>query len=313
MRPRPSPGLFLIVALLLLLSTFAWGRPAATEPKASATPKYVGSEVCMSCHEDLYKSFAKTAHYKLITGKLKPAETGCEACHGPGEDHVNAGGDKMKIRRFSEMKPRAINETCLGCHKRDQVRTNFLRSEHNVNDVGCASCHDPHHAKVTENLLRQPQSRLCYECHGEIRTEFAMPFHHRVPEGLMNCTDCHSQYGCEVGFAGAKPSRLMRTSVGTDEVCFRCHADKRGPFAFEHQPVKIEGCQICHQPHGASNSRMLTRSDVRFLCLECHTNTSAIPIPGTPVFHDQSTPRFQNCTTCHVMIHGSNSSAVFFR
>ncbi len=313
MRLRPSPGLLGIVALALLLSALTWARAAATEQKAPAAGNYVGSEACKACHEDLYKSFVKTAHFKLITGKFKPAETGCEACHGPGEEHINGGGDKSKIRRFSEMKPTAIAEACLSCHRRQPEQGNFLRSEHATNDVTCTSCHDPHHAKVTVKLLRQPQPKLCYECHGEIRAEFSMPFHHRVPEGFMNCTDCHAQHGAQVGFAGAKPSRMVRSSLASDELCFRCHSDKRGPFAFEHRPVKVEGCQICHLPHGATNPRMLRRNEVRFLCLECHTDTDAIPIPGTPSFHNQATLRFQNCTTCHVMIHGSNASAVFFR
>ena len=29
--------------------------------------------------------------------------------------------------------------------------------------------------------------------------------------------------------------------------------------------------------------------------------------------HNQATVRYQNCTTCHAKIHGSNHSAVFFR
>lgn len=305
MRLRPSRGILVLAALALVLTALLGARAVATDQKAPATGNYVGSEMCKSCHEDVYKSFAKTAHYKLITGKFKPAETGCEACHGPGEEHVSAGGDKSKIRRYEEMKPAAIAEACLSCHNRQPERMNFLRSEHGVNDVACTSCHDPHFAKVTANLLRQPQPKLCYECHGEVRTEFSMPFHHRVPEGVMKCTDCHSQHG------GVNP-RLLRASVATDQICFRCHADKRGPFAFEHAPTKVEGCQICHTPHGATNSRMLRRNEVRFLCLECHTNTAAIPVPGTPSFHNIATPRFQNCTTCHVMIHGSNSSPVFF-
>jgi DmsE family decaheme c-type cytochrome len=105
----------------------------------------------------------------------------------------------------------------------------------------------------------------------------------------------------------------------------KCHTDKAGPFVYEHTPVKVEGCQVCHTPHGSTNSRLLKRNAVRFLCLECHSNLGASSAlgtamsialgrgPATPAFHDLSTTTYQNCTTCHVMIHGSNASPVFFR
>jgi hypothetical protein len=66
---------------------------------------------------------------------------------------------------------------------------------------------------------------------------------------------------------------------------------------------------------------MLVRSDVRFLCLECHSNVPGLKGetdtgsvgPGTPSFHNLALPRFQNCTVCHLAIHGSNTSRVYFR
>ena len=32
-----------------------------------------------------------------------------------------------------------------------------------------------------------------------------------------------------------------------------------------------------------------------------------------PAFHDIRSPRYQNCTSCHARIHGSNSSHLFLR
>jgi ferredoxin len=56
------------------------------------------------------------------------------------------------------------------------------------------------------------------------------------------------------------------------------------------------------------------------LCLECHsqvgTQIGEVPPPGapsTPSFHNLTSSRFQNCTTCHVKIHGSNTNKDFFR
>ena len=63
------------------------------------------------------------------------------------------------------------------------------------------------------------------------KAEFDMPFHHRVNEGLIQCTDCHNPHGT------VRPQQV-RTSSTQDAVCFTCHTDKQGPFVFEHQPVK---------------------------------------------------------------------------
>jgi hypothetical protein len=52
---------------------------------------------------------------------------------------------------------------------------------------------------------------------------------------------------------------------------------------------------------------------VRQLCLECHSSIFEFGAPDTPSFHNQATVRYQNCTTCHSRIHGSNVSNRFFR
>ena len=126
----------------------------------------------------------------------------------------------------------------------------------------------------------------------------------------MKCSDCHNPHG---GFE-LKQARL---ATGADAACFKCHSDKQGPFVFEHAPLKVEGCAACHDPHGSSNPKLLKRNVVSQLCLECHSNvgtqTAEPGTPGTPTFHNLTTARYQNCTTCHVKIHGSNSSRVFFR
>jgi DmsE family decaheme c-type cytochrome len=155
-------------------------------------------------------------------------------------------------------------------------------------------------------MLRASEPQLCLKCHTEQKAQFSQPFHHRVLEGAMKCSDCHNPHG---GFE-LKQTRL---SVGADATCLKCHTDKQGPFVFEHAPLKVEGCAICHTPHGSGNPKMLKRNDVRQLCLECHSNTFEIGAPNTPSFHNQATVRFQNCTTCHVKIHGSQNHEFFFR
>jgi DmsE family decaheme c-type cytochrome len=129
-----------------------------------------------------------------------------------------------------------------------------------------------------------------------------------VNEKLVKCTDCHNQHG---GFLTAQ----LRATNAQDTTCFKCHTEKAGPFVFEHAPVKTEGCVACHSPHGSTSPRLLKRTQVNLLCLECHTLSSDPTIIGPPPVgpaHNQ-TQKYQACTVCHSQVHGSNHSAVFFR
>jgi len=289
---------------------------------------YVGSESCKACHEDAFNSYSGTKHAKLANlPNWKDKVQGCESCHGPGKEHVENGGDKTKIISFKDKNSKQISESCLTCHSGKESHNNFRRGEHWRNDVGCTDCHTAHgpsHGnsdagsitfvgdvsrqnpnEATNAMLKSSEPQLCISCHSETKSQFSKPFHHKVLEGTMKCSDCHNAHG---GFE-AKQTKL---SVGADASCIKCHSDKQGPFAFEHAPIKTEGCAACHTPHGSSNPRMLKRSSVRQLCLECHTTISDTDA-GVQAPHNQSTTRYQNCTTCHAKIHGSHSSAVFFR
>jgi len=304
----------------ILLGILAWaaglstlyGAPSKHKPDLPKNPppapvdlsKYVGSDTCQGCHPDVYKQFETTPHWRTMEFKQKD-KMGCEACHGPGADHVNAGGGKGTMFNFQGVSAREISMRCLKCHEYGEEHSNFQRSQHSDNQVSCINCHSPHHAKESQYLLVARQRDLCFSCHTEVRADFSKTFHHRVNEGLIQCTDCHNQHG---GFL----TKQLRSTAAQDIVCMKCHTDKAGPFVYEHAPVKTEGCVSCHVPHGSSNPRLLKRSQVNLLCLECHTLTIDSGAPSIPSFHNQ-TAKYQACTLCHTQIHGSNFSNVFFK
>jgi DmsE family decaheme c-type cytochrome len=301
---------------MVVLKSAAQSQTQATSKKAASKlqstrssdidpSQYAGPEACKDCHDVIYKDFETTAHRKTLDTRRKPAELGCESCHGPGAEHIQGGGDLEKIVRFKTLSATGINERCMTCHRSGREHANFERSPHATSDVSCISCHATHHPPKREHLLNASEPTLCYKCHLGTRPEFARPFRHRVNEGLLRCSDCHNPHG---GFL----TRQLRTTAAQDAVCFKCHLEKEGPFVFEHPVTKTEGCVACHSPHGSSNPRLLKRAQVNLVCLECHTLTVDSPAPGIPSFHNQA-QKYQACTLCHAAIHGSNFSHVFFR
>ncbi len=288
---------------------------------AAPAPQYVGGAVCKSCHPNVTVDFYRNPHYQSVaSGKEKPEDTGCEGCHGPASDHVAARGDRTKIAAFSTMTPKRILDNCLRCHAESLGRANIRRSSHSQAQVACTSCHAIHKGKSPKHLLASAEQRdVCYGCHGNVRAQFSQPFKHRVNEGFMTCSDCHNPHGGAAPNSGmgGRP-RMMQAALGNEEPCFKCHVDKRGPFAFEHAAVRVDGCGSCHAPHGTANAKMLRRPAVFTTCLECHNGAAGFGRQGdgvdtTPPSHNMADPRFRNCTTCHVRLHGSNSDPRFLR
>jgi predicted CXXCH cytochrome family protein len=132
---------------------------AQNAPAPDAEPsKYVGVEVCQGCHDDAYNSFVKSAHVETLKSKTA-ATRGCEGCHGPGADHVNAGGDPGQIERYAGVKAEVILARCGLCHE------GKISQQHIDAHLSCLTCHSAHHARVQKVLLVKPVPELCRGCH----------------------------------------------------------------------------------------------------------------------------------------------------
>ncbi|MFZ0632550.1 MAG: DmsE family decaheme c-type cytochrome [Acidobacteriaceae bacterium] len=303
--------LFTSMACLLLLTGFAGTRlaqaavhspqqAATSEPKAAAdSTQYVGQETCATCHEEVVKKFGTNPHSRLALEHAGKGVT-CESCHGPGQAHVEGGGDVTKIRRFDKLSPKEIDETCLGCHA--GTHPNFERSPHAKAGVSCLGCHSVHAPQTPEKLLKAEQPKLCFQCHSDQKASFGMPFHHPVNEGAVSCSDCHDVHGT------FQPNNL-RATADQNNVCTKCHAETRGPFVYEHAAVRAEGCTGCHSPHGSQNARMLNMGSINTLCNQCHSQVGADTVHGLNAGSSELAP----CTSCHTYIHGSNINAAFLR
>src|SRR5215475_7165440 len=144
---------------------------------AAQAADYVGSDVCKTCHPDVWANFYRNPHFKSVaSGKESPENTGCESCHGPGKAHVEARGGKATIVAFSQLGPEKTLDACLRCHGETLSRANIRRSTHTQQDVVCTNCHSIHKSPAPKFLLAKNQTDLCYTCHGNVRAQFSMPF-----------------------------------------------------------------------------------------------------------------------------------------
>jgi DmsE family decaheme c-type cytochrome len=122
--------------------------------------------------------------------------------------------------------------------------------------------------------------------------------HMPVREGAMECSSCHAVHG-------SVTTALLNHDTINDG-CYSCHAEKRGPFLWEHAPVN-ENCLDCHDPHGSIRQAMLRLNPPR-LCQQCHIETLHPTEARLP------TSKFaigRSCMNCHSNVHGSNHPSGF--
>jgi DmsE family decaheme c-type cytochrome len=288
-------------SLLLALAT-----AAAAAGQQALPARYAGSDTCQVCHEDIFNAIGKSPHHLADTEKRFGFQgRACEACHGPGQKHAESA-DPSLIRNPAKLPAAETDKICLTCHLNQPTHVGRLMSSHAKDSVACTSCHKVHLNGGADLVVtkRPAVNELCAGCHLNVWAWFQRPYHHRLPEEAMDCVDCHNPHGSILP--------AMRQAFAANEPgCFSCHGDKRGPFTYEHPPMRFEGCPACHEVHGSDNPRMLIRAQVQFVCLECHANLPGMNNrTGTlgvvpPAFHDLRSPVFQNCTVCHQKIHGS--------
>ncbi len=256
--------------------------------------EYIGSAQCLACHENIDTQLMATKHSILFQKEGPEDKQGCEACHGPGSEHMSEAPEG--IIRFNGASKAAESAACLKCHA-DGDKAEWKMSIHASEDMSCADCHSPHgkvkerserEKREIETLLVDSEADLCLDCHQEKRGEFSKPSHMPVLEGQMGCSDCHSPHN-------NSPLQMERAAAS----CVSCHAEKSGPFLTEHEPV-AESCLNCHDPHGSVNQNLLTQRQPT-LCLQCHANTSVI--------HRSNSTQYKTCTNCHKAVHGSRLNA----
>lgn len=283
-------------ALTLVVAVGSLARSPADKMSAPATSKYWQDQECAACHEDVVNRFAGTRHGKAMEFSSW-GEVSCQSCHGDAAEHV-ASADSEKIKNPAKLGLLEKNDGCLACHANKPLTRFWAGSAHDTSNVSCLDCHSVHSAASPEKLLAKAADReLCLSCHSDVRkAQFQRSTHlirNAWGESRMSCVQCHNPHGS----TGEK--LLQKATV--NETCYQCHADKRGPFLWEHSPAR-EDCLNCHQPHGSNNPGLLKQRTTA-LCQSCHLQGRHQTIAGRP---NSTWILNRGCLNCHPQIHGSN-------
>lgn len=269
---------------------------AQPDEKADSNIKISGD--CLSCHEDYDKSIFGTAH------RIREEDVGgvaCSDCHAGAEAHME-DPDISNIANPGKLGVKGTGAVCASCHLSSHEQTMHERNVHASNDISCSDCHRIHSNRNTA-LLEKEEVALCLGCHTGVQAQFALPSRHPVTDGVMKCSECHMTMDGD---------RRQFDFTGSNESCYRCHAQFRGPFPYEHEATVDYatgegGCLNCHSPHGSTLPRMLKQSYESphyAICSQCHS------VPPGHRYNSQhgSTWAGVSCSECHSDIHGSYTS-----
>lgn len=296
-----------------LLFAMTWGVMLLFALPLAAQENTLPRLSCTHCHDETSASpvlsIMKTPHAMAGDERTPFAEHLCASCHGTSsahrrrvtEDGRRASPDRVFGQSANSSPGSVQNATCIGCHE-NGLRMHWRGSVHESEDINCTHCHVIH-ADKDPVIVRETQLEVCLECHGDKRAELHRPSTHPLLAGQMGCSDCHQPHGSN------GPALLSGGTV--NETCYRCHAEKRGPFLWEHAPVR-EDCTLCHKPHGSTQPALL-QARTPWLCQQCHlapfhpsTAYSGTGLPTEAMPSGAQQLLGKDCMNCHSQIHGSN-------
>lgn len=261
-----------------------------------------GADSCLMCHRksDNVMTLFKGVHGDMGSSKSPMAQLQCESCHGPKGKHKGKNEPMITFGHKANVSAALQDSVCISCHQ-DSERMVWHSSLHQQEELSCVSCHSVHTAS-DPIMNRKNEVEVCTNCHTEQKLDMAKRSAHPVKWGQMTCSDCHAPHG------SLSDASLKQSSI--NDTCFECHAEKRGPFLWEHEPVTVS-CLSCHTPHGSVNGAMLERR-APLLCQSCHgSDGHASKAHGNDSrgSFDNAFIAGQSCLNCHNQIHGSNHPA----
>ena len=200
---------------------------------------------------------------RIRNGPFGHGQLQCEACHGPSGDHagrVRRGQERPPTVSFGSdaATPVAGSECPVpGLPRRSDSGLAWHAGGHDSDDISLRGLsHEPRGPRPGDGQVGAARGVLRLSpaaAHGIHETLLA-PFPGR-PDGLQRLPRTAWRFhGRAV---------LARTTV--NDTCYDCHAEKRGPYLWEHAPVS-EDCGSLSQPARLELPRHA-----------CHARTDALP------------------------------------
>jgi predicted CXXCH cytochrome family protein len=291
-----------IVSLLIILlcgfsacTNYTIEDPDPGKDPEPGEARYVGSEACMTCHDEVYNKTKETAMYNALT----VVENGPPSIPGGSTDLLPPDGytwgDLSFVIGGYEWSATFVTDS-------GYVVTQRLGSQFNLADQSRI------HYKPA--IVDGTQVFECGACHttgwGEVLDEYSPHHINSFPEKYseegIRCEACHGPGSVHISNSSASSIVLDKSS----ELCGRCHQrnddnsiTSEGKFiaigqqyeewySSEHRKMRI-ACVDCHDPH-ASTVHEETPGDGVKACSICHAEKNA----------DSHYAMDIACTVCHM-------------
>lgn len=256
---------------------------APTDPLFFTSPAQNFNHMCADCHSTGVERRYDVDADRFDT-RWAELSVGCEACHGPGAEHVRsaAAGNipapfAVPLEPSAPWQPSVTGsptprrqdgvevEVCAPCHsRREPLEEGFVAS-------------DPFLDSFEPELLLPGRYHADGQLEGEVY-EWASFLQSRMYQAGVRCSDCHNPHSGKPHATG-------------DALCVRCHEPARFavPAHSRHSGATAPRCVDCHMPPATfmqvderrDHSLRIPRPDhsVEFgtpnACTTCHTDKSA--------------------------------------
>lgn len=247
------------------------------------------STKCNGCH---------TTGFDPETHQFSEFGIGCEACHGPGQEHV-------------QNRRKTSSDSCLLCHSSD--------------------------SKPQNDIVVSTKSAVCGQCHSRgkqaadhMQTTFNFPLNYTPGEEisdkfkpLTQSDDKKSQHWWGIGlsknrhqefadFSESKHSKALdlmkqhhdKSRGELTDACLQCHSQDYRSAPADNKPTLHSAeqgltCVTCHNPHGMDRRYPSVRVDAE-RCGLCHADSISFSAAENGRPHYPGPPSSKSCADCHM-------------
>ncbi len=249
------------------------------------------NHMCAECHStDVHKNYdAAKDEFHTTWSQI---DVSCEACHGPGSEHVawarahtteprgtsqGAMGLVVRLKEFPP--PRTHLDTARGILMRDHPRT-----DHAVLET-CARCHSRRGTFSEDYVPGQPLAQThrlalleseLYEADGQIHDEvyeYGSFLQSKMHAAGVTCTDCHNPH-------------TLKTAGG-NQTCAACHVPAKYDTPAHHKHTAGTAAAACVSCHAPTRNYMVIHAR--------HDHSFRVPRPDLTVV----TGAPNACNGCH--------------